>query len=237
MVISIVFAVLSVIVIVFTAIYLSRKKSIKTKVQKRKGKKNLKTLWDIDDIKNEVIISGSKNTIIMRIGSIDYHLLSEKEQSVLESNLIEIAKTIKYPLQFFSTTEFVDTTDVINDIKENIADKDNRKLIEYGNEMIKYLSNMMENKNLYVRKNYVLLSVTGNYEKSRLELLSTYESLRFNLLNAKIGLEVLNDYEIVELLHRELIKNTTTKIQDVLKEGALELYVRGTNKSKKAKEK
>ncbi|MBR3614741.1 MAG: hypothetical protein IKL55_06145 [Clostridia bacterium] len=237
MVISIVFAVLSVIVIVFTAIYLSRKKSIKTNVQKRKGKKNLKTLWDIDDIKNEVIISGSKNTIIMRIGSIDYHLLSEKEQSVLESNLIEIAKTIKYPLQFFSTTEFVDTTDVINDIKENIADKDNRKLIEYGNEMIKYLSNMMENKNLYVRKNYVLLSVTGNYEKSRLELLSTYESLRFNLLNAKIGLEVLNDYEIVELLHRELNKNTTTKIQDVLKEGGLELYVRGTNKSKKAKEK
>ena len=237
MVISIVFAVLSVIVIVFTAIYLSRKKSIKTNVQKRKGKKNLKTLWDIDDIKNEVIISGSKNTIIMRIGSIDYHLLSEKEQSVLESNLIEIAKTIKYPLQFFSTTEFVDTTDVINDIKENIADKDNRKLIEYGNEMIKYLSNMMENKSLYVRKNYVLLSVTGNYEKSRLELLSTYESLRFNLLNAKIGLEVLNDYEIVELLHREFNKNTTTKIQDVLKEGGLELYVRGTNKSKKAKEK
>lgn len=237
MVISFVFAVLSVIVIVFTAIYLSRKKSIKTNVQKRNGKKNLKTLWDIDDIKNEVIISGSKNTIIMRIGSIDYHLLSEKEQSVLESNLIEIAKTIKYPLQFFSTTEFVDTTDVINDIKENIADKDNRKLIEYGNEMIKYLSNMMENKNLYVRKNYVLLSVTGNYEKSRLELLSTYESLRFNLLNAKIGLEILNDYEIVELLHRELNKNTTTKIQDVLKEGGLELYVRGTNKSKKAKEK
>ena len=236
-VISIVFAVLSVIVIVFTAIYLSKKKSIKTNIQKRKGKKNLKTLWDIDDIKNEVIVSGPKNTIIMRIGSIDYHLLSEKEQSVLESNLIEIAKTIKYPLQFFSTTEFVDTTDVINDIKENIADKDNRKLIEYGNEMIKYLSNMMENKNLYVRKNYVLLSVTGNYEKSRLELLSTYESLRFNLLNAKIGLEVLNDYEIVELLHRELNKNTTTKIQDVLKEGGLELYVRGTNKSKKAKEK
>lgn len=237
MIISIVFAVLSVIVIVFTAIYLSKKNSIKTKVQKRKGKKNLKTLWDIDDIKNEVIVSGPKNTIIMRIGSIDYHLLSEKEQSVLESNLIEIAKTIKYPLQFFSTTEFVDTTDVINDIKENISDKDNRKLIEYGNEMIKYLNNMMENKNLYVRKNYVLLSVVGNYDKSRLELLSTYESLRFNLLNAKIGLEILNDYEIVELLHRELNKNTTTKIQDVLKEGGLELYVRGTNKSKKEKEK
>ncbi|MBP3595794.1 MAG: hypothetical protein J6J60_00110 [Clostridia bacterium] len=233
MVISIVFAVLSILVIVFTAIYLSKKNSIKTNIQKRKGKKNIKNLWDIDDIKNEVIVSGTKNTIIMRIGSIDYHLLSEKEQSVLESNLIEIAKTIKYPLQFFSTTELVDTTDVINDIKENISDKDNRKLVEYGNEIIKYLGNMMENRNLYVRKNYVLLSVNGNYEKSRLELLSSYESLRFNLLNSKIGLEILNDYEIVELLHRELNKNTTIKIQDVIKEGGLELYVRGTNKSKK----
>lgn len=232
LIISIVFAVLSILVIVITAIYLSKKKSIKSNVQKRKGKKNLKTLWDIDDIKNEVIVSGTKNTIIMRIGSIDYHLLSEKEQSALETNLIEIAKTIKYPLQFFSTTEFVDTTDVINDIKENISEKDNPKIIEYGNQIIKYLSKMMENRNLYVRKNYVLLSAYGDYEKSRYELLSTYESLRFNLLNAKIGLEILNDYEIVELLHRELNKNTTTKIEDVLKKGGLELYVRGTNKSK-----
>ena len=32
-----------------------------------------------------------------------------------------------------------------------------------------------------------------------------------NLLNAKIGLEILEDYEIVELLHREFNKNTTTK--------------------------
>ena len=69
----------------------------------------------------------------------------------------------------------------------------------------------MENRNLFVRKNYVLISCYGNYEKSKYELLGIYENLRFNLLNARIGLEILEDYEIVELLHREFNKNTTTK--------------------------
>lgn len=232
MIVAIIFAILSVLVIVFTVIYLNKQNQIKSNIQKRKGKKNLKNLWEIADIKDEIIVSGNKNTIIMRIGSIDYHLLSEKEQNALEMNLIEIAKTIKYPLQFFSTTEFIDTTEVIKDIKQTISEKDNPRIIEYGNKIIKYLRKIMENRNLFVRKNYVLISCYGNFEKSKYELLGLYENLRFNLLNARIGLEILEDYEIVELLHREFNKNTTTKLEDILKEGGLELYVRGTNKSK-----
>lgn len=236
MIVAIIFAILSVLVIVFTVIYLNKQNQIKSNIQKRKGKKNLKNLWEIDDIKDEIIVSGNKHTIIMRIGSIDYHLLSEKEQNALEMNLIEIAKTIKYPLQFFSTTEFIDTTEVIKDIKQTISEKDNPRIIEYGNKIIKYLRRIMENRNLFVRKNYVLISCYGNYEKAKYELLGIYENLRFNLLNAKIGLEILEDYEIVELLHREFNKNTTTKLEDILKEGGLELYVRGTHKSQKTEE-
>ena len=129
MIVAIIFAILSVFVIVFTVIYLNKQNQIKSNIQKRKGKKNLKNLWEIDDIKDEIIVSGNKNTIIMRIGSIDYHLLSEKEQNALEMNLIEIAKTIKYPLQFFSTTEFIDTTEVIKDIKQTISEKDSDEIL------------------------------------------------------------------------------------------------------------
>lgn len=235
MITTIICAILSVLVIIFTVVYLNKQKKIKLNIQKRKQKKNIKNLWEIDTIKDEIIVSGNKHTIIMRIGSIDYHLLSEKEQNVLETNLIEISKTIKYPLQFFSTTEFIDTTDVINDIKVSIEEKNNPKIIRYGNSIIKYLSMMMENRNLYVRKNYVLISCYGNYDKARYELLGLYENLRFNLMNAKIGLEILKDYEIIELLHREFNKNTTTKLEDILKKGGLELYVKGTDYSKKNK--
>lgn len=230
MIIAIIFAILSIVVIIFTAIYLNKKSKIKRNIQKRKGKKKLNNLWGIDDIRNEVVVSGNKKTIIMKIGSIDYHLLSSKEQNTLELNLVEISKTIKYPLQFFSTTEFIDTTNVIKDIKNTIAEKNNPKITEYGNEIIAHLTRMMDNRNLYVRKNYVLISCFGDYAKSRNELLSTYENLRIDLLKTKISLEILNRNEIIELLHREFNKNTTTKLEEILKEGGLELYVRGNDR-------
>ena len=232
MIVAVILGILSVFVIIFTAIYLNKKNKIKRNIQKRKGKKKLNNLWGIDDIRNEVIVLNNKKTIIMRIGSIDYHLLSAKEQNALETNLVEIAKTIKYPMQFFSTTEFIDTTEVIKEIKKTITEKNNPKITQYGNEIINHLTQMMENRNLYVRKNYVLISCFGEYGKSRNELLSIYESLRFNLLNAKIALEILNRNEIIELLHREFNKNITTKLEDILKEGGLELYVRGNDRLK-----
>lgn len=234
MIVAIIFAVMSIFVIIFTVIYLNKQKEkLKIKREKRKGKKTIKSIWNIDEINENVIVSGSKKTIIMKIGSIDYHLLSEKEQNALELNLIEITKTIKYPLQFFSTTEFVDTTDVINQIKENSQNNSNYKIVEYGNNIISHLSKLMENHNLLVRKNYVVLSGYGEFEKVKYDLISSYESLRFNLLNAKIQLDLLSDMEIIELLHRELNKNSTTKIERILQEGGLDTYVRGKNKSEK----
>lgn len=234
MIVTIIFALLSIFVIIFTSIYLNKQKEkLQIKREKRKGKKTIKNIWNIDEINENVIVSGNKKTIIMKIGSIDYHLLSEKEQRSLELNLVEISKTIKYPLQFFSTTEFVDTTNVIDEIKYNLQNNSNYRIVEYGNKIINHLSKLMENHNLVVRKNYVVLSTYGEFEKSRYELISSYENLRFNLLNAKIQLEILSDIEIIELLHRELNKNTTTKIENILQEGGLNTYVRGKNKSEK----
>ena len=230
MIIGIIFLFFSFAVILITVIYLKRKDRLKRNIYKIKGKRNLKTLWEIEDIRDNIIVSGNKNTIIMKIGNVDYHLLSEKEQNKLELNLVEIAKTIKYPLQFFSTTEFIDTTNIINEIKNSISNKDNKKLVEYGKEIIKYLSKMMDNHNLYIRKNYVIVSFIGNFEKAKQELNTIYENLRFNLLNSKIGLELLEDIDIVELLHRELNKNTTTKLTKIIEKGGLELYVKGTGK-------
>lgn len=236
MIFTIIFLFLTVGVIVFTVVYMKKQRNVKHNIQRIKGKKNLKTLWGIDDVKEDVIVCGNKNIIVMRIGSIDYHLLSEKEQNALEISLIEIAKTIKYPIQFFSTTEFVDTSEIIDSIQNTIDRKDNPKIIQYGKEIINHLSKMMDNRNLFIRKNYLVLSCLGEFEKSRYELMNAYEGLRFNLMNAKIGLDLLDGMELLELLHREFNKNTTTKLQEVLKEGGLELYVKGKARQKEGEE-
>lgn len=237
MIITIVFAVLSVLVIVFTSIYLNKNKDrLHQKSKIKKEKNNIKNLWEIDEIVDNVILSENKKTIIMKIGSIDYHLLSEKEQAGLEMNLIEISKIIKNPIQFFSSTEFVDTSKIIDEINQHLEKTDNRKIIEYGNEIQKYLYKLMDNRNLYVRKNYVLISTYGDLSKARTELIQCYETLRFSLLNAGITLDILSDIEIIELLHRELNKNSTVRVGDLLKEGGAEPYVKGKNKGKRFKE-
>ena len=231
MIVAIICIILSIIVMISTCIYLKKDKNIKEIIIKKKQKKNLKNLWEIDDIRDGIIISGMKNTIVMKIGSIDYHLLSEKEQNSLEINLIEIAKTIKYPLQFFSTTEFIDTTEIIKDIeKKSINNKENMKLKIYASKIIEHLKKMMENRNLYVRKNYILISSNGEFKKAKNDLFAIYENLRFNLLNTKINLEILDDFEIINLLHREFNKNTTIKIDNVFKNGGLELYAKRNEK-------
>lgn len=237
MIVAIICIILSIIVMTSTCIYLKKDKNIKEIIIKKKQRKNLKNLWEIDDIRDGIIISGVKNTIVMKIGSIDYHLLSEKEQNALEINLIEIAKTIKYPLQFFSTTEFIDTTEIIKDIeKKSINSKENIKLKIYASEIIEHLKKIMENRNLYVRKNYILISSNGGFEKSKNDLMAIYENLRFNLLNTKINLEILDDFEIINLLHREFNKNTTIKIDNIFKNGGLELYAKRSEKYRKKKE-
>ena len=194
MIIASIFLILSGVVIIFTIIYLRKKDMINKNIQKRKGRKTLKNLWEIDDVKNGIIVSGNKHTIVMKIGSIDYHLLSEKEQNVLETSLIEIAKMIKYPMQFFSTTEFVDTSEIVKEIEDSISSKTNEKIVKYGNKIKEYLMDLMENRNLYVRKNYVLISCIGSFEKCKYELNSSYENLKFNLLNSRITLDILDDY-------------------------------------------
>ena len=65
LIVAVILGILSVLVIIFTAIYLNKKNKIKRNIQKRKGKKKLNNLWGIDDIKNELIVSGTKHTIIM----------------------------------------------------------------------------------------------------------------------------------------------------------------------------
>ena len=60
LIVAVILGILSVLVIIFTAIYLNKKNKIKRNIQKRKGKKKLNNLWGIDDIRNEVIVLNNK---------------------------------------------------------------------------------------------------------------------------------------------------------------------------------
>lgn len=242
MIIMFIFLFLTVAFIVGTAIYLNRKKKSvnsnikqesKNNTNEKPKKSNKKQLVDIFEmkIKDNIICLGNRYSTIIRLGNIDYNMLSNSEQYAIENILIQTVLAIDYPVQFFSTTEFIDTCKVISLLKANKTS--NFKINEYKEYLIEYLHNLMENRSISVVKNYAIISYDGLYENAIDELNRKALSFTTNLSRAKIMCEILNEDELYNLIYRELNKNSNMNISN-LKKGGENLYV---GKKQKTKEK
>ena len=238
-----IFLVLTVVFVIGTAIYLNYKKKNNNsnlkqndnKEAKEKGKKkSKKQLADIlkIKIKDNIIAIDNRYSTIIRLGNIDYNMLSTSEQDSIENVLIQTALAIDYPVQFFSTTEYIDTSKAVSLIKKNKSN--NVNIQEYKEYLIEYLENLKENKSISVRKNYAIISYDGLYENAIEELNRKSASFKGNLLRTKIVCEVLNKNEIKDLIHRELNKNSAPNIS-ILEEGGKNLYVGKKQKTRSKK--
>ena len=130
MILMCVFLVLTLVFIIGTAIYLDNKKkndNREIKINKpqesneQKNKNSKKKLADILNLKiyGNIISLGNRYSQVIRLGNIDYNMLSIREQDSIENILIQSALAIDYPIQFFSTTEFIDTSKAVALMKEN----------------------------------------------------------------------------------------------------------------------
>lgn len=242
MAIMILFLVLTVAFVIGTIIYLNyKKKNVNTKIKQsshiqaqEKGKKaTKKQLADLLEFKiqDNMICLGNRYSYVIKLGNIDYNMLSNQEQDSIESILIQTALAVDYPVQFFSTTEFIDTSKIIALIKQNKTK--NPKVQEYKGYLVDYLENLMENRSISVVKNYAIISYDGLYENAKQELDRKSNSFKGNLLRAKIVCSTLSEDDLYNLVYRELNKNSALNISP-LKEGGKNLYV---GKKQKRKEK
>ena len=236
MILMTVFLVLTLVFIIGTSIYLNnKKKNINSDIkpnQKQENNKNSKNkLSDILNIKisGNIISLGNRFSEVIKLGNIDYNMLSIREQDAIENILIKSALSIDYPIQFFSTTEFIDTSKVVALLKKNSIQ--NSKIEEYKKYLINYLESLMENRNISVVKNYAIISYDGTYEIAIEELNRKVMSLKGSLLRATIVCEVLNEDELYNLIYRELNKNSTINAGN-LKKGGKNLYVGKKQKKK-----
>lgn len=242
MLIMSIFLILTFIMVIGTLLYVSNKKNIivrgikdntinvkENKKSKSESKKQLKDILDVK-IKDSIILFGTRYSSIIKLGNIDYNMLSDSEQEGIENVLIQTALSIDYPIQFFSTTEYIDTSKVIQKIKENKID--NKKIQEYQKALIDYLDNLMKNRSISVINNYAIISYDGYYENAIEELNRRVSSFKGNLLRAKVQCEILKENDIYNLFYRELNKNSYSKI-DLLKGGCDKIYVEKNKKKKR----
>lgn len=241
MIVMIIFLTLTIILILCTAYYLNyKKKSINKPLKpnsineknKKNNSKHKKKLMDILEvkIKDNIICLGNRYSVILKLGNIDYNMLSNSEQDTIENILIQSALAIDYPIQFFSTTEYIDTSKVIALLKNNKTK--NYRINEYKNYLIEYLQSLMENRSISVVTNYAIISFDGLYENAIDELTRKSNSFKNNLLRAKVVCEVLNEDQIYNLIYRELNKNSVSNIS-LLKKGGNNLYVGKKQKAKR----
>lgn len=236
MVITIIFMLASICLIIILPIYLRKKNRMynlgtQEKTNIKKQRKNIKTIWGIEEIKNQMLTINNSHSIVIELGSIEYRLLNDEEQNNIDNNLKKIAKTFTNQTQFFSTIEKIDTTDKIENIRENIEKQRNNNIKEYGKSIIEYLENIMQEDDLYVRKNYLIITSFEPYDKAERELKEYYDDLRYSLSNIKVTARLLSDMDIIELIYRELNKNSNEQLRNIIKKGGLDFYVQSESKA------
>lgn len=236
MVITIFFMLASICLIIILPIYLRKKNRMynlgtQEKTNIKKQRKNIKTIWGIEEIKNQMLTINNSHSIVIELGSIEYRLLNDEEQNNIDNNLKKIAKTFTNQTQFFSTIEKIDTTDKIDNIRENIERQRNNNIKEYGKSIIEYLDNIMQEDDLYVRKNYLIITSFEPYDKAERELKEYYDDLRYSLSNIKVTARLLSDMDIIELIYRELNKNSNEQLRNIIKKGGLDFYVQSESKA------
>lgn len=246
MLIMLIFLGLSILFIIYTGLYLQNKKnkssiSIEQNAESKlnetdnedsqETKKELSHILKVK-IKDNIICLGNRYSNVIKLGNIDYNMLSNTEQDSVENVLIQTALAIDYPVQFFSTTEYIDTSKVISLMRENQSN--NLKVQKYKEYLIEYLENLMENRTISVVKNYAIISYDGTYETALEELARKTNSFKGNMLRAKIVCETLDEDELYNLVYRELNKNSALNINN-LKEGGKLLYVGKKQKKKNSK--
>lgn len=235
MIIAFIFILAGIIFMIGTLIYTRNKNSLQgvkpiDKLGTEIEKKKLNNLWGIDIINNQVITTNkNQHSIIIELESIEYGLLHDGEKANVDRELISISKMLKFPIQFLQIKKKIELKDMIEDIKINTINA-NSNVKEYANQIIAHLENLQENKDLFERKNYMIVSSFNNRETAEVELKEFYQLLRYHLLNIKVSTRLLDDNEIVELIYEQFHKDNKNKVEEIKEKGGFELYVTGTQR-------
>lgn len=187
----------------------------------------MKYIFQIQDIRNGIIyLKNNLFATVVKLGSIDVRLFSEEEQNVIEDILIKTVIALPNPFKFIVLTTSVDTGNIIESIYANSIENDMPMTIKsLASETINYLENMMYNKSIYTRENYIVLfSTEKDVDKVYSELNRLAEFVISQMNGAKIKAEKLTSEQEIDFIFR-FLNNKNHKPSNSIKSGAFSLYV------------
>lgn len=208
-----------------------RKKEDQSTVQQTKSGNKIKNLLGIKNILPDgtIIMNDSRYARVFYLSSQDIDLMSEAEQEALELNLIAAMRALDCPVQFFTTTQRIDTAHQVREIDQFLKDPAvtvPETLRDYCSNLKTALENLQKRKELVVRKSYMVIWVQEQNEKVAFEKLDQRIKNTVALLKkANFKISQLTLPEVLQLLGDELNKGQIFKVEDAIKSGALDLVI------------
>ncbi len=204
----------------------------RSKRSQGKGAVTTENMWGIENVRHGVVISfGGWYAMILKLGSIDFHMMNEGEQSAVESALMAAAMAIDYHLTFFSTVELCDTRSCALAIRDALYSEDFQQgsMTDYAISMYEFLDSMMQNRSIHNRSRYIIVfyHTLGGYDGARQELLRTVQVVQNSLLRAKINADLLSSEQVVDVFFRFCNRGRMFKPSDAVAAGAMDYYATG----------
>lgn len=197
--------------------------------EKSAGKqKSFSDIWNIEEIRDSVVfLRDGRCSAVIRVGAIDFRMMSEAEQEAVENALIQTALSLSFDVQLYATSEYIDVEAAKQEIESNSV-SDNPKLARLQEEALNFLDGIAKSRGT-VRRNYIIVSYDGNPEKAYQELNRYCNIIISSLTRAKVPAYRLGSSEILDLVYSRLNRGSTAKPSAAAAAGAFDLYVAGAH--------
>ncbi|MCQ2910662.1 MAG: hypothetical protein MJ244_00595 [Clostridia bacterium] len=190
----------------------------------------LQDLLNIQEIDENSIIHLKRNNglrVVFSISTPDIYLLNEDEQHVFENALLNIALSLNFPVQFFTTTRKIETRKSSQKILDTINSSDPKvsaNLKQYSAMLYEQLLSIEQNRKINEIKNYCVVGVSGIYEDKRAqnELSARIETVVKGFTTAKIKTELLEKDKVLQLLCDLLNRGDNIPIEKLMGEQAFQ---------------
>ena len=154
-------------------------------------------------------------------------MLNEDEQHVFENALLNIALSLNFPVQFFTTTRKIETRKSSQKILDTINSSDPKvsaNLKQYSAMLYEQLLSIEQNRKINEIKNYCVVGVSGIYEDKRAqnELSARIETVVKGFTTAKIKTELLEKDKVLQLLCDLLNRGDNIPIEKLMGEQAFQ---------------
>lgn len=182
-------------------------------------------LLGISDISNGVISVGNRHCKILAVGSINYHLMSEHEQDLVDSIFASLLASLNFPIQIYVQTRLLDLSGAIEELNRDIQ-KAPENLKPYGQKLKDYLQEWIRVRSVMLRNPYVVIICDNdNATEARRELEHRQQLVIEGLSRCGLPTRPLDDNEIAELFYA-IYNSKTRALIAPLKNTNSPLYVR-----------